>query len=120
VGGTEEGGATRRSRRGRTRGIGIVLALTALVAIIAMPMQAIAQDVNSDPTAAQYRAPALLVSNEGSGGGPPGGGPAGGSSVSGDSGTLPFTGLDVAALAAVALALTGTGFALRRLTDVRS
>jgi hypothetical protein len=33
-----------------------------------------------------------------------------------EGGTLPLTGLDVLALAAVALALSSTGFALRRLT----
>lgn len=97
-------------RRGdrQTRGWAAVFVAAALVVVMAMPAQALAQNANSDPTAAQYAKPALAVSNEGGGGGGAGG-------PSGGDGTLPFTGLDLVALAAVAVALTATGLALRRL-----
>jgi len=87
-------------------------AIAAIVAAFALPTQAFASDcsnANSDATAAQYCPPSAVISG--------GGGVAGasGSSVSAPS-SLPFTGLDVISLLAVAVALGGAGLALRRLS----
>ena len=103
----------------RTRGLKAVLAVAMLsVALFAIPGQAFAGDPCNDPTNSQYSAGTqqCVAAGLGAGGGQ-GGQPAQRVAVpqasSGPS--LPFTGLDVAALAAVALALTGTGMVLRRL-----
>jgi hypothetical protein len=103
----------------RARGLKAVVAVAMLsLALFAVPGQAFAGDpCNSDPTADLYGSKSQCVAaNLGAGGGG-GGQPAERVAVpqasSGPS--LPFTGLDVAALAAVALALTGTGMVLRRL-----
>jgi hypothetical protein len=93
------------------------IALAALsVALLALPGSAFAGDPCSDATQSQYASPAkqCLAAGLGAGGG--GGQPANHVAVPASSGSsLPFTGLDVAALAIVALALTGTGVVLRRL-----
>ncbi len=84
-------------------------------ALFAGPGTALAQDALSNPSAAQYQpqqqvqgttttgsqAPVAAASSSNNGGG---------------TGTLPFTGMDVLVLAVVALALVGTGVALRRLS----
>jgi hypothetical protein len=116
----------------------LVLALAAVVAVFALPAQAMANEncsnAGNDPTAAQYCSVAGVHTK---GGESNSGGPSGGetepaaeepvveavnsesapSEASESSGTLPFTGLDVGILAAVAVALTGTGLVLRRLTS---
>ncbi len=122
-----------RTRRAARR-IKATLALAALsLALVVLPGQAFATEecsnATTDATYGQYCPPvkslqAGLSSGLGSGGG---GGPAHGggepaqkvavpAASSGPS--LPFTGLDVAALAVVALALTGTGVVLRRLATI--
>ena len=103
----------------KARGLKAVLAVAMLsVALFAIPGQAFAGDPCNDPTQGQYAAGTQQCVAAGLGAGGGGGGqPAERVAVpqasSGPS--LPFTGLDVAALAAVALALTGTGMVLRRL-----
>ena len=94
-----------------------VLGVTA--AFLAVPAAALAQ---SDPTSAQYSPP---IPQQGVAGGAQGG-QAGGSGGSGGSsglnsniGSLPFTGMDLIIVAGVAFVLTGTGFALRRLSTPR-
>jgi hypothetical protein len=94
-------------------------ALIAVVGALAIgPATALAQDALSNPSSAQYEpqsqvqgttttGSAAVNSSSGSNGG-------------GSTGTLPFTGLDVAVLAAVALALVGTGIALRRLSTPKA
>ena len=103
----------------RARGLKAVLAVAMLsLALFALPGQAFAGDPCNDPTDGQYAqgTQQCVAAGLGAGGGQ-GGQPAERVAVpqasSGPS--LPFTGLDVAALAAVALALTGTGMVLRRL-----
>jgi hypothetical protein len=90
--------------RKRWRRLWAPLAIAALVAALALPGSASAQvdcaNPGSDPTAAQYCPPTEIP--------PPTEVPSGGA--------LPFTGLDVVSLLAVALALTGVGVGLRRLT----
>src|SRR5687768_4488070 len=81
------------------------------------PAAALAQ--NTSPTSAQYNPP---IPQRGVAGGAQGGqaGSAGGSAPSGglnsNIGSLPFTGMDLIIVAGVAFVLTGTGFALRRLS----
>lgn len=95
-----------RKRKNRIR-VAALIVIGSLALAVALPGAAGAAtgDPSSDPTAAQYADPTIVggssgeTSEEGNGGG-----------------SLPFTGLDIAAMAAVALALTGVGFALRRLT----
>jgi hypothetical protein len=108
--------------RTKGRGLKAMLAIAMLsLALFAMPGQAFAGDpCSSNPTAETYgtdqQCVAAALGAGGAGGGETGQ-PAQRVAVpqasSGPS--LPFTGLDVAALAAVALALTGTGMVLRRL-----
>jgi hypothetical protein len=84
-----------------------MLALAVLLVALALPKQAAAATTNGGqdctPAQAQYQAPSNVlecqpIAAAGSGGG------------------LPFTGFDVISLLAIAVALTGTGLALRRLT----
>jgi hypothetical protein len=105
---------------------GVGVAIAALAAALALPAGAAANDcagAGSDPTAAQYcnsnQNVAPTSTEEGgsesqvaaaSGGG--GGGGEGG-------GSLPFTGTDLLALAAVAAAFMAIGLALKRLATAR-
>ena len=77
-----------------------------LIALLLTPAAALAQA--SDPTGAEYNDRVQQV-QAGGGGGDPGDG-LGGRVVD----PLPFTGFDVIAMAAVALAVTGLGLALQR------
>ena len=91
---------THRSLRG-------CLALVCLVVGLVLPSQAAAQTtiINGQkctPTEAQYRSPSVLNCEP--------------ITTGGNFGSLPFTGLDLISLLAIALALTGAGLALRRLT----
>jgi hypothetical protein len=111
-------------RKLRQKRFGFILALGALaLAIVAIPAAAVAQDASSDPSAAQYT-PTIpdgddeTASGE-STGGTSGGGGGGGGGLDSQIGSLPFTGMDLIILAGVALVLTGTGFALRRLSTPR-
>jgi hypothetical protein len=109
----------------------VVIAMAVLAAAFVLPAQALAQtncaNAGSDPTAAQYcsisgvqtggngNSPKVKdVSNVST---PSATAPSGTAAVeTSSSGSLPFTGLDVGILLLVAVALTGTGLALRRLT----
>ena len=66
----------------------------------------------ADPSTAQYES--NLTQLPQSGGGDPAGGGGGGGGEGGLVGSLPFTGLDVAVLAAVAVVLVVAGMVLRR------
>jgi hypothetical protein len=92
------------------------LLVVALCASIAVPALAGAQQV--DPTTNQYGDQLSQINTGGNGNTPSSGSaPAaspGGSGLSGNVGPLPFTGFDVIAMAAVALAVTGLGLALQR------
>jgi hypothetical protein len=107
-----------------------VIAMAVLAAAFVLPAQALAQtncaNAGSDPTAAQYcsisgvqtggdgNTPKVKdVSNVSTSSVTPSGTAAVETS---SSGSLPFTGLDVGILLLVAVVLTGTGLALRRLT----
>jgi hypothetical protein len=113
---------TRASRTKRAaRRLRATLALATLsVALFLLPGQAFAGDPCSDATTAQYANQQQQCLAAGLGSGQGGGGPAERVAVpaAASGPTLPFTGLDVAALAAVAIALAGTGVVLRRLASM--
>ncbi len=94
------------------------LLVVALCASIAAPALAGAQQVS--PTTDQYNNE-LTQLNQGAQ--PPSSGGSGGSAsasgLGGNVGPLPFTGFDVIAMAAVALAITGLGLGLQRAVSRR-
>ncbi|CAN5422378.1 hypothetical protein BH10ACT11_BH10ACT11_16320 [soil metagenome] len=84
------------------------LLVVAVVGLFAMPALAVAQDTGSrdctsQPTDDQYVTKTVCIQTSTGGGG-----------LSNNVGPLPFTGFDVIAMAAVALAVTGLGLALQR------
>ncbi len=84
------------------------LMIVVLCASLAAPAFAGAQQV--DPTASQYGDKLSEIQV----GGDPGGDPPAADGLGSRVGPLPFTGFDVIAMAAVALAVTGLGLALQR------
>jgi hypothetical protein len=92
-----------------------ILVLGIAAAVLVVPAAALAQN---DPTSAQYNPP---IPESGVAGGAAGGGEAGGGGggLESNIGSLPFTGMDLIIVAGVAFVLTGTGFALRRLSTPR-
>ena len=100
--------------RNRFAGLALIVVVGAL---FAGPATALAQDALSNPSAAQYEPKSQVEGTTTTGAGAV----ANSSSSGGSStGTLPFTGMDVLVLSAVALALIGTGVALRRLTTPKA
>jgi hypothetical protein len=99
------------------------IAAFALIAVIgalfAGPAAAFGQDALSDPSAAQYEPQSQVQGTTTSASNDSVAANSSGGSNDG-TGSLPFTGLDVVVLSAVALALIGTGFALRRLSTPRA
>jgi hypothetical protein len=86
-----------------------------VVAALALPAMAAAQ--GSDATAAEYKATDKLVVGAAGGGGG-GGGPEQPTGLeSRVVSSLPFTGFDLVAMGLAAIVITGTGFALRRLSS---
>lgn len=107
-------------------GVRAAIAIAMLAAAFVLPTQASAASCsNSDPTAAQYCS-SEVVTEETPPTSPtttstPESTPATAASTpapaAASSGSLPFTGLDLAALIAAAAVLTGTGLALRRISS---
>jgi hypothetical protein len=94
-------------------GLRMAFLTVAVTAALALPAQAMATSNNcstSDPTASQYCPPTKVIGS----GSASGTAAVQGASTSGSS--LPFTGLDVISLLAIAAALTGAGLVLRRLS----
>jgi hypothetical protein len=85
-----------------------VVVIAAICASLAAPALAGAQSAN--PTKEQYDNTLTQIRA----GGPPSGEPGQSSGLGGNVGPLPFTGFDVIAMAAVALAVAGLGLALQR------
>ena len=96
---------------------GLILTVALVGAMFAVPMAA-AQDPGNDPSSAQYDPPNIEEGTANSGGSG-GSGDSGSEGLSASIGSLPFTGMDLLIVAGVALMLTGTGFALRRLSTPR-
>jgi hypothetical protein len=99
---------TRTTLRARIQ-LGAILAL--VLGMLAMPALASAQNTPSDD---QYSVIPPPSTSTGSGGGDPGG-----TGLSGRVGPLPFTGFDVIAMSAVALAIAGLGLGLQRAVATR-
>jgi hypothetical protein len=93
-----------------TRTARLLFATVLLVALAGVPA-AMAQDSLDDPSSAQYDPP-LPEDTAGS----TASGSTGSSGLDSNIGSLPFTGMDLLIVLGVALLLTGTGFALRRLS----
>ena len=94
----------------KSKTIGLLVAT--VLGLGAMPAVASAQDtgsIGSGPTSDQYDPSTIAFENRTSGGN---GGSSGG--LNDSVGPLPFTGFDVIAMLAVALAVTGLGLALQR------
>ena len=100
----------------RNRFAGLVL-IAVLAALVVGPATALAQDSLSNPSAAQYEPQSKVQGTTTTGNVASS---ASSNNGGGTTGTLPFTGLDVMVLAAVALALIGTGVALRRLSTPKA
>jgi hypothetical protein len=98
----------RNKRRSR---LSMMLIIAAVAAFTVVPT-ALAQD----PSAAQYNPP---IPDPGGTAGTSASGSSGGSGLNSNIGSLPFTGMDLLIVAGVAFVLTGTGFALRRLSTPR-
>jgi len=102
-----------QARRLRFRIVAVLL-----VVMLAFPALAAAQSPKQSPTDAQYGGSDVSLDQQvkGSSGssGETGSGPSGETGLRGNVGPLPFTGFDVIAMAAVALAVTGLGLALQR------
>jgi len=97
-------GDRTRGRRARKATAGTLVAV--ILALVLMPATALAQ--TGDPTDAEYGDPVVQVQASGGGNDPDDG--LGARVVD----PLPFTGFDVIAMAAVALAVTGLGLALQK------
>ncbi|MFN8159485.1 MAG: hypothetical protein U0R52_00355 [Solirubrobacterales bacterium] len=93
-------------------GLRLAIATVAIVAALAIPGQAFASgscaSAGSSPTESQYCPPTQVITD---------GGSSGSAARSVSSSSLPFTGLDVISLLAIAAVLTGTGLVVRRLSD---
>lgn len=88
----------------KAKSVGIIVAMTLSLGIV--PSAASAQETGSfstGPTADQYNPPDISFQRDSGGGG-----------LDNSVGPLPFTGFDVIAMLAVALAVTGLGLALQR------
>ena len=99
-----------------------VMLAVGLCAALLVPATALAQDALSNPAAAQYQPQSQVQGTSTSG---PTSGPAASNTAAaptateGASGNLPFTGMDLALVAGVALLMIGSGLALRRLSAPR-
>jgi hypothetical protein len=92
-------------------------ALLAVVgALIVGPASALAQDALSNPSAAQYEPQSQVQGTNTTGSNGPAAANTSSPSSGSGTGSLPFTGMDALVLGVVALALIGTGVALRRLS----
>jgi hypothetical protein len=96
-------------------------AILLVSAAMVLPASAIADQL-ANPSAAQYQPQGGVLGSNASGTSGPGsspsvaGTPTGGNGNNSQIGSLPFTGMDLAIVAGVALLLTGTGLALHRLS----
>lgn len=107
----------RNTARTRIAGIALIAVIGALVV---GPGSALAQDALSNPSAAQYEPQSQVQGASTEGTSNTGAVADTASSNSSSTGSLPFTGMDVLVLSAVALALIGTGVALRRLSTPKA
>ena len=106
--------------------LGKMIAAAACAALLIVPATALGQDALSNPSAAQYTPQSQVQGTSGTGGPMANGGPTASNTTAGrptaenGSGSLPFTGMDLAVVAGAALLMIGAGFALRRLSAPRT
>ena len=98
------------SRRSRLASVFVVAIIAAFAAVPAYAQ------TTDDPSSAQYGA---QIPDSGTAGTAASGGSGDPGGLESSIGSLPFTGMDLLIVAGVALVLTGTGFALRRLSTPR-
>jgi hypothetical protein len=101
----------------------ILLAVGVCAALMALPATAAAQDALSNPAAAQYIPQSQVQGSSGNGSAAKNSTPtatATPTATEGAGGTLPFTGMDLAVVGGVALALIASGLGLRWLSAPRS
>lgn len=100
----------------RRRFLSLTGAILLVAVALAVPGGAFAQDQLANPSAAQYEPQSDVLGGSTSGTSSPSvaNTPTGGNNS--QVGSLPFTGMDLAIVAGVALLLTGTGLALHRLS----
>jgi hypothetical protein len=96
-------------------------AMLLVSAVLVLPGSAIAQDQLANPSSAQYQPQSDVLGSSTSGTSGTSSPsvantPSAGKGSNGQIGSLPFTGMDLAVVAGVALLLTGTGLALHRLS----
>jgi hypothetical protein len=102
----------------------LLLAVGVCTALVA-PSAASAQDALSNPTASQYEPQSQVEGTSDTGSAPDNSGAVAqntsgsGTSAASAGGTLPFTGMDLAVVAGIALLMMAVGFALRRLSAPR-
>ena len=101
----------------------VLLGVGVCAALVAPPATAVAQDALSNPSAAQYVPQSQVQGTQtnGSNNGPAAANTANAPNTSADgaSGTLPFTGMDLAVVAAIALLMIAVGVGLHRLSAPR-
>lgn len=103
----------------------ILLVVGVCAALFVPATTALAQDALSNPSAAQYTPQSQVqgTNTTGSGGGAPSAGAPVAAASTGPtgeaSGTLPFTGMDLAVVAGIALLMIGAGVTLRKLAEPR-
>jgi hypothetical protein len=109
----------------RTNRLGLVFILAIIAAFVAVPTSvSFAQDAIDDPSSSQYDAPIPTPTPTDEPTGETAGESASGAEtdqggLDAPLGSLPFTGMDLLILLAVAGLLVGTGFALRKLSSPR-
>jgi len=102
--------------------LGKLIAVGICAALLLVPASALGQDALSNPSASQYAPKSQVEGTSGNGSN----GPTASNSTGGrptaqtGSGSLPFTGMDLAVVAGAALLMIGAGFALRKLSAPRT
>ena len=100
-----------------------LLAVGVCAVLVALPATASAQDALSNPAAAQYAPQSQVQGSSGNGSAANSGTAtptAAPTATEGAAGTLPFTGMDLAVVGGVAMALIASGLGLRWLSAPRS